>query len=135
FPLVGSTHCQLAAAARRLRTCSPREPNAVLRTVQRRKAGRQRMLRPAGEPLRTLETLDGRTLAYAVWGDPDGFPILSLHGTPGCRLGRWPHEDLYAELGVCVVTHDRAGYGRSDRHRGRQVADEADDVRAIADVL
>jgi hypothetical protein len=24
---------------------------------------------------------------------------------------RWPHEDLYQQLGVCVVTHDRAGYG------------------------
>ena len=88
-----------------------------------------------GEPQRTLETPDGRTLAYAVWGDPDGFPILSLHGTPGCRLGRWPHEELYADLGVCLVTHDRAGYGRSDRRRGRRVSDEADDVRVIADEL
>jgi pimeloyl-ACP methyl ester carboxylesterase len=93
------------------------------------------MLAPVGEALRTLETPDGRTLAYAIWGDRDGFPILSLHGTPGCRLGRWPHESLYAELGACVVTHDRAGYGRSDRRHGRLVADEADDVRAIADEL
>ena len=88
-----------------------------------------------GEPLRTLETPDGRTLAYAVWGDHDGFPILALHGTPGCRLERWPHEDLYVELGVCLVTHDRAGYGRSDRRRGRRVADEVDDVRSLADEL
>jgi pimeloyl-ACP methyl ester carboxylesterase len=57
---------------------------------------------------------DGRTLAYAVWGDPEGFPILALHGTPGCRLGRWPREELYADLGVCHVTHDRAAYGQSD---------------------
>ena len=51
--------------------------------------------RPVGEPLRTLELPDGRTLAYATWGDPDGFPVLSLHGTPGCRLNRWPNEDVY----------------------------------------
>jgi pimeloyl-ACP methyl ester carboxylesterase len=70
-----------------------------------------------------------------VWGDRDGFPILGLHGTPGCRLERWPDEELYRELGVCLVTHDRAGYGRSDRRRGRSVADEADDVRTIADEL
>ena len=88
-----------------------------------------------GEPLRTLETPDGRTLAYAVWGDPNGFPILGLHGTPGCRLGRWPREELYVELGVCVVTHDRAGYGRSDRNHGRRVVDEAGDVQALADEL
>jgi pimeloyl-ACP methyl ester carboxylesterase len=88
-----------------------------------------------GEPLRTIETRDGRTLAFAVWGDPDGFPILALHGTPGCRLGRWAREELYAELGVCYVTHDRAGYGRSDRNHGRRVVDAVADVRALADEL
>jgi len=88
-----------------------------------------------GERLRTLETPDGRTLAYATWGDPDGFPILSLHGTPGCRFNRWPNEEVYERLGVHVVTHDRAGYGRSDRHPGRSVADEAADVAALADEL
>jgi pimeloyl-ACP methyl ester carboxylesterase len=88
-----------------------------------------------GEPLRTFETRDGRTLAFAVWGDPDGFPILALHGTPGCRLGRWAREELYAELGVCYVTHDRAGYGRSDRNHGRRVVDAVADVRALADEL
>jgi pimeloyl-ACP methyl ester carboxylesterase len=88
-----------------------------------------------GEPLRTFETRDGRTIAFAVWGDPDGFPILALHGTPGCRLGRWPREELYLDLGVCLVTHDRAGYGRSDRNPGRRVVDEAADVRALADEL
>ena len=88
-----------------------------------------------GDRLRTLETRDGRTLAFAVWGDPQGFPILSLHGTPGCRLSRWPHEELYFELGVCWVTHDRAGYGRSDRRRGRRVVDEVTDICALADEL
>jgi pimeloyl-ACP methyl ester carboxylesterase len=74
-------------------------------------------------------------LAYALWGDPDGFPILALHGTPGCRLERWPDEDLFVRLGVCVVTHDRAGYGRSTRRPGRRVADEVADVAALADAL
>jgi pimeloyl-ACP methyl ester carboxylesterase len=87
------------------------------------------------EPLRTVETPDGRVLAFARWGDPEGFPILGLHGTPGCRLGRWPREELYEELGVCLVTHDRAGYGRSDRRPGRRIVDEVADVRALADEL
>jgi len=93
------------------------------------------MLAAVGEPLRTLELPDGRTLAYAIWGDPAGFPILSLHGTPGCRFNRWPKEEVYAELGVCWVTHDRPGYGQSDRHHGRNVAAEAADVAALADEL
>lgn len=85
--------------------------------------------------LRVVTAPDGREVAFAVWGDPAGFPVLALHGTPGCRLQRWPHEELYAELGVCHVTHDRAGYGRSTRRRGRSVVDEVDDVRLIADEL
>ena len=88
-----------------------------------------------GESLRTATAEDGRVIAFAVWGDPEGFPIMSLHGTPGSRLSRWPDEELYKELGVCVVTHDRAGYGRSTRRRGRTVADEAEDVLLLADSL
>ncbi len=88
-----------------------------------------------GEPLQTLVTQDGRELAFATWGDPSGFPVLSLHGTPGCRLSRWPDEDVYRRLGVRVITHDRAGYGRSARWRGRSVADAVDDVVALADHL
>jgi pimeloyl-ACP methyl ester carboxylesterase len=85
--------------------------------------------------LRTLETPGGRTLAYATWGDPSGFPVLALHGTPGCRFNRWPNEELYVLLGTYLVTHDRAGYGRSDRNHGRRVVDEAADVAALADEL
>jgi pimeloyl-ACP methyl ester carboxylesterase len=88
-----------------------------------------------GESLRTTVTADGRELAFAVWGDLSGFPVLGLHGTPGSRLERWPDEDLYRRLGVCFVTHDRAGYGRSSRRRGRRIVDEVDDVRVLADQL
>lgn len=87
------------------------------------------------ERLRLVTAPDGRDVAFAIWGDPSGFPVLSLHGTPGCRFTRWPDEDLYLSLGICYVTHDRAGYGRSSRRRGRSVVDEVDDVRLIADEL
>lgn len=82
-----------------------------------------------------LITGDGRVLAWAEGGDPAGYPVIGLHGTPGCRLSRWPDDGVYAEAGVRYITTDRAGYGRSARHRGRSVADEADDVRAVADAL
>jgi pimeloyl-ACP methyl ester carboxylesterase len=94
------------------------------------------MLRsPVGEPLLTFQTSDGREVAYALWGDPEGFPILQLHGTPGCRLERWPDEEVYRRLGVFLVTHDRPGYGRSTRRPGRRIVDEVDDVAALADHL
>jgi pimeloyl-ACP methyl ester carboxylesterase len=78
---------------------------------------------------------DGRTLAFAEWGDPDGSPVFSLHGTPTSRLWRTPDESRYAAAGARVVTYDRAGYGGSDRHRGRRVVDCVADVEAIADHL
>lgn len=78
---------------------------------------------------------DGRTVAYLDGGDPSGYPVIGLHGTPGCRLSRWPDDSLYAAAGVRYITTDRAGYGRSSRHHGRSVADEAADVGAVADSL
>ena len=38
-------------------------------------------------------------------------------------------------LGIRLISYDRPGYGRSDQHRGRSVADAAADVRTIADHL
>jgi pimeloyl-ACP methyl ester carboxylesterase len=80
-----------------------------------------------------LRTKDGRQLCYAQWGDPAGAPIFSLHGTPGCRLNRYPDEAALANIGARVITYDRPGYGRSDRNPGRRVVDCAPDVQAIAD--
>ena len=84
---------------------------------------------------RRIQTPDGRTLAVAEWGDPAGFPIVAIHGTPGSRLGRWRDSSIYVRAGVRRVTFDRAGYGQSTRRPGRRVADIAEDVRTIADAL
>jgi pimeloyl-ACP methyl ester carboxylesterase len=84
---------------------------------------------------RTITLPDGRTLAFAEWGDPQGSPIFALHGTPGCRLNRHPNDDLIVSLGARVITYDRPGYGASDRHRGRAVNDCVGDVAALADSL
>jgi len=72
---------------------------------------------------------------FAQWGDLSGTPVIALHGTPGCRLSRHPKEDLVRSAGVQLITYDRAGYGGSDRHPGRSVADCVADVAAVADAL
>lgn len=77
----------------------------------------------------------GRTLCFAEWGDPAGFPVFGLHGTPGGRLNRHPDEGKYAEAGARVITYDRPGYGGSTRQPGRSVVDCVEDVAAIADHL
>jgi pimeloyl-ACP methyl ester carboxylesterase len=83
----------------------------------------------------TVEVADGRSVAYAEWGDLGGVPVIALHGTPGGRLGRPADEEKIMNLGVHLITYDRAGYGLSDRHRGRRVVDCVGDVAAIADHL
>jgi pimeloyl-ACP methyl ester carboxylesterase len=85
--------------------------------------------------IETIETADGRTLAFAQWGDPHGDPIFNIHGTPGCRLNRHPTEAKIAELGVRLITYDRPGYGQSSRHHGRSVNDCVSDILAIINSL
>ena len=86
--------------------------------------------------VRVLERVNGRALAYEEVGDPEGRPIFLLHGTPGSRLsGRHPDFSQVSGAGLRLVTYDRPGYGRSDRHPGRRVVDCVADVAAIADAL
>lgn len=81
--------------------------------------------------VQTIPTPDGRTLELHEAGDPNGFPIVHHHGTPGSGLlsPRWESP------GVRLVGYDRAGYGESSRRTGRSVADVVEDVTAIADAL
>jgi pimeloyl-ACP methyl ester carboxylesterase len=89
-------------------------------------------------PVKTLDgyqvkTPDGRQLSTQMYGDPDGKPVVLLHGTPGSRLGPHPRGAVLHRLGVRLIAFDRPGYGESDRFEGRRVADAAADVLAIAD--
>jgi pimeloyl-ACP methyl ester carboxylesterase len=82
-----------------------------------------------------ITTPDGRTLAVAEWGDPDGFPTFAFHGTPGGRISWWEDPTIYARHGLRRFTLDRPGYGDSTRQPGRSVSDIAADVAVIADAL
>jgi pimeloyl-ACP methyl ester carboxylesterase len=77
---------------------------------------------------------DGRRLAYAVWGDPDGETVFLFHGAPGSRLFA-PDPVTTAEAGVRLVTVDRPGYGGSDRQAGRSILDWPIDLLQVADRL
>lgn len=85
----------------------------------------------------TVDTPDGHTLGVAEYGPTDGFPIISIHGTPGSRYGGPPPDrpDLYEQLGVRAIGFDRPGYGLSTRRTGRSVADAAVDAATVADAL
>lgn len=83
----------------------------------------------------SVTTADGRTLAYVERGADDGLPVFGLHGTPGCRFARHSDPELYERHGVRWIAYDRPGYGLSDPHLGRSVADAPADIAAIADAL
>lgn len=78
---------------------------------------------------------DGRRLAYAEYGDPDGPPVVYLHGTPGSRLTGRRLEDPALQHGVRVIAFDRPGYGLSDFDGGPGLVERADDVFELADFL
>jgi pimeloyl-ACP methyl ester carboxylesterase len=75
--------------------------------------------------------VDGRQVAYAEWGDPNGFPVVVLHGTPGSRLGRFSDPERLAATGMRQIGINRPGYGGSTRLPSRAVADVVADVVAV----
>src|SRR5688572_7771596 len=77
---------------------------------------------------------DGRTLAYAEYGTPQGRPLFWFHGTPGSRL-QYIEFPESADLGLRVIAVDRPGCGLSDRKAGRTVAEWPADVAELADAL
>ena len=82
-----------------------------------------------------VKASDGRMIRARESGDPDGFPTFVHHGTPAAGLIFEPWSEDARRRGVRLITHDRPGYGDSDRLPGRVVADVVKDVVAIADHL
>src|SRR5215510_1581231 len=86
---------------------------------------------------RELRLRDGRTLAYAEYGRPDGQPIIYCHGSPSSRV----EGDLFfdpaalADLAVRIIVPDRPGMGRSDFQPGRRIVDWPGDIEQLAVAL
>lgn len=76
-----------------------------------------------------LRLRDGRRLAYAEWGDPNGAPLLFFHAVPGSRL--WFDEPATAARGVRLVTTDRPGYGKSDLKEGASLLSWVEDIEQL----
>src|SRR5262245_6028460 len=90
--------------------------------------------KPDGSFARTIQTLklkDGRNLGFAQFGADSAPPVFYFHGWPGSRL-----EAGFFEIpGVQMIGVDRPGYGLSDPHPKRKLADWPNDVAALADHL
>lgn len=85
----------------------------------------------AGEDTHIHILKDGRKLAFADFGDPDGQPVF-FFSEAGTRLGRPPHDDLTEALGARLIAVDRPGIGISSPKEGFTLLDWPDDVAELA---
>jgi len=88
-------------------------------------------------PHQSIKLRDGRTLAYAEFGDPKGAPIIYCHGAPSSRAeGELTVRGSCAgQLGLRVIIPDRPGMGGSDFLAKRRIVDWPSDVLELADAL
>jgi pimeloyl-ACP methyl ester carboxylesterase len=84
---------------------------------------------------RHLRLRDGRRLGFRIYGDPDGTPILFLHGTPGSRLKFSIAHEAGRELGLAIVAPDRWGYGLTEAPPAPSLRAFGDDMGALMDRL
>jgi pimeloyl-ACP methyl ester carboxylesterase len=79
---------------------------------------------------------DGRRLAYAEFGKPDGYPVLYFHGSPASRLEPMLiGDEAFSRFGLRVIAPDRPGMGGSDFQPRRGFSDWPTDVTVLADAL
>lgn len=83
----------------------------------------------------TVTLPDGRELGYAETGDPEGEPLLVLHGVPSGRLGAAAFDRVAREHGARIIAPERPGVGVSDPAPGRDLTDWPADVAALLDAL
>lgn len=75
-------------------------------------------------------------MGYALYGDPDGFPVLNCHGGLLSRNDVAPVHAAAGRLGARIVSIDRPGVALSDRSPGHAMCDwVADDVTAVLAAL
>ncbi|KAF6165954.1 hypothetical protein GIB67_012851 [Kingdonia uniflora] len=96
---------------------------------------------PNGPPVTSprIKLSDGRHLAYKERGVPKEeakYKIIVVHGFSGSKEMNLPiSKELIEELGVYLLSFDRAGYGESDPNLLRSVKSEAFDIQELADQL
>jgi pimeloyl-ACP methyl ester carboxylesterase len=77
----------------------------------------------------------GRRIGYAEFGDPDGEPVVALHGTPGSRFMFALTDRPARARGLRIIAPERPGYGLSDWRRMASLSELAADAKALANAL
>ncbi|MFM2423212.1 MAG: hypothetical protein RL291_1742, partial [Pseudomonadota bacterium] len=92
-------------------------------------------MKPPPPDWQTFQLGDGRTLAYRIYGDPEGRPLMALHGAPATGYIYRIADGVARARGVKIIAPDRPGYGGSSPHPGRTLQTTTADHVALADHL
>lgn len=83
----------------------------------------------------TITLPDGAQIGIATYGDPQGRPLLFLHGWPGSRLQGEMADTAARALGWQLIAPDRPGIGLSDCPEPFTLIGWAERVRQLLDRL
>lgn len=83
----------------------------------------------------TLSLADGRRVGLAEYGDPEGQPVLALHGAPASRLMFAATEEPARRHGLRIIAPDRPGYGLTPPDEAPTLASRADWLAAVTGAL
>lgn len=83
----------------------------------------------------TITLSNGQVIGYAEYGDPNGTPVFSFHGTPGSRIVSRVYGAAALEQHIRLIAPERPGYGKSTPDRNSRLIDYPDQITEIADVL
>ena len=89
----------------------------------------------ANRTSRVLRLKDGRRIGFAEFGDPQGAPVIAIHGTPGSRFMFALTDKAARERRLRIIAPERPGYGLSDFRRTEGLAPAAADMKSLADAL
>lgn len=78
---------------------------------------------------------DGRWLYYSDNGDPQGHPVIFMHGIAGSRYLRHPDDDILMRQCIRLIIPERPGSGDSDPLPDRNINDWPHDIAQLADHL
>ena len=78
---------------------------------------------------------DGRWLEVLEYGDLDGFPLLTFHGSPGSGVESSIYMDAALATGFRVISVSRPGFSTSSWARHRSVDRFTEDCAVVLDTL
>jgi pimeloyl-ACP methyl ester carboxylesterase len=84
-----------------------------------------------------FQTPDGLTLRADLWGNPNGQPVLLLHGGGQTRNAWGETARVLAEHGYCAIAVDLRGHGESDWAKDGEygIAQFLGDIEAVIDTF